>query len=329
MQFRFLRMSLGLILALAAQAALAQEPPSIPKVLKELKLGRNNTDKLVNKGEFAQKLDPKKPVLVSHCDNFVNEVVNASLFDPNSKAGARFADECMRDWSPVLAATTVDGFEKSLASVLGLLVNEKGAAFCTAFRVSQTWVATARHCYFERATGSPLRTIATTQFRMAGRATDYAIAELSCGAQPCTDKAAITSFSTLGDVLLLKVPRLADVPLPKIRFETDFRLGDQVVLIGASPEFGRANALLSDADPKGCTVAKREADCLFHNCNSGGGYSGAPIIRPALTDSGALSILGIHIEGVDTDGTQCRAPSLQGYGNVALAINDQFRGVHP
>lgn len=237
----------------------------------------------------------------------------------DSALQAAFAKHCMRDWTAALVASSPQPLEHSLALVLGVLVDEDGRAFCSAFRIASDRIATARHCFFARDTGAVVNDIGRTGFQLAGINQTYRIEAVEqMSAMPTGP------YSTSNDAISLVVAELKSTEMPALVLSDDPRVGEALLLIGASPEFSAKRQFLSDADPKGCQVGVKDAICFYHGCNAGEGYSGAPVVRPALNAQGALQVIGMHVEGTGTAGSDCRFPKLDGAGNTALFISKKF-----
>ncbi|MCP1574049.1 V8-like Glu-specific endopeptidase [Herbaspirillum rubrisubalbicans] len=281
----------------------------------------NDTEQVVIKDEFRSVTN--QPVLAdTECNALSREMLDALTGNNASRAlKAQFVSRCMHDWKLPLTANTPQSLEHSLAFTLGVLADKSsGRVFCSGFRIAADTVATAKHCFFDRTTGSRVNNIAATTFQLSGVEKLYELID--------NLPKQLAPFSASGDVLLLKIPTLASLEMPPLELAGNLRIGERILLIGVSSDFSAQRQFLSDGDPYGCAVAVKDKLCFYHNCTAGSGYSGAPVIRPVLNASGALQILGMHIEGVGTKDSDCDAPTLKGAGNTAL-LSDQLAKEKP
>lgn len=318
-------------LALASNQALSQVGALEFKALNHANerfkaLGGAINQQVVPKDDF-EKVSPfkppdKAPPVVSECDELSRSMLDANRLDMNDPAlKALFTSKCMNDWTDRLEAGARTVMERSLSMTLGLLVDADGSPFCTGFRIAADKVASARHCFYDRKTGVRFRNAGAISFQLPGSPRKFPL-------PPGLDDV-VAPYSAAGDVLVLRVPALASEPMPLVALKNDVVVGEKILLIGMSPQFSRKVRLLSDNHAKGCFVAMKDATCFYHNCSAGEGFSGAPILRPALDGTGALQVVGMHIEGVGTPGETCQAPALRDYGNTALLISSQQEGRAP
>lgn len=289
-------------------------------------LAGNINQQVVPKDDF-DKVSPfkppgKEPPVVTECDELSRSMLDANRLDVNDPAlKALFTSKCMNDWTDRLEDATRIGMERSLAMALGLLVDADGNPFCTGFRITADKVASAKHCFYDRKTGVLFRESGTISFRLPGLPRKFPL--------PPGLGRVVDPYSASGDVLILSVPALAGEPMPLVSLKRDVAVGEKILLIGMSPQFSKKVRLLSDNHKSGCFVAMKDASCFYHNCSAGEGFSGAPVLRPALDGTGALQVVGMHIEGVGTPGDTCQAPTLRDYGNTALLIYSQQEGKAP
>ncbi len=264
----------------------------------------------------------KEPPVVTECDELSRSMLDAKRLDVNDPVLKElFTTKCMNDWTDRLEADAKAGMERSLSMTLGLLVDADGNPFCTGFRIAAGKVASAKHCFYDRKTGVMFRESGTISFLLPGSPRKFPL--------PLGLSEIVAPYSASGDVLVLSVPALAAEPMPLVSLKADVAVGEKILLIGMSPQFSKTVRLLSDNHKRGCFVAMKDAACFYHNCSAGEGFSGAPVFRPALDGTGALQVLGMHIEGVGTPGDTCQAPALRDYGNTALLISSQQEGKAP
>lgn len=290
-------------------------------------LAGNINQQVVPKDDF-DKVSPfkqppsKEPHVVAECDELSRSMLDANRLDVNDPAlKAQFTSKCMNDWTDRLEDATRTGMEWSLSMTLGLLVDSDGNPFCTGFRITAVKVTSAKHCFYDRKTGVLFRDSGTTSFRLPGSPRSFPLA-------PVLDRV-VAPYSASGDVIILSVPALASEPMPLVSLKRDIAVGEKILLIGMSPQFSRKVRLLSDNHKSGCFVAMKDSTCFYHNCSAGEGFSGAPVLRSALDGTGALQVVGMHIEGVGTPGDTCQAPTLRDYGNTALLIYSPQEGKAP
>ena len=264
----------------------------------------------------------KEPPVATECDELSRSMLDANRLDMNDPAlKLLFTSKCMNDWTDRLEAGARTGMERSLSMTLGLLVDADGNPFCTGFRIAAGKIASAKHCFYDRKTGVLLRDSRTISFQLPGSPRKFPL--------PPGLGEVVAPYSASSDVLVLSVPDLTDEPMPLVSLKKDVVVGEKILLIGMSQQFSRKVRLLSDNHVRGCVVAMRDATCFYHNCSAGEGFSGAPVLRPALDGAGALQVVGMHIEGVGTPGETCQAPTLRDYGNTALLISSQQEGGTP
>lgn len=224
-----------------------------------------------------------------------------------------FTSKCMTDWTERLRVPAPGKMEAALSRTIGLLVDADGSPFCAGFRVAAGAIRTAKHCFYDRETGQRLWEPGTVSFQLS--AGDLRVALSQDMPQD------VAPYSAAEDSLVLLVPDLEKEPMPPISPSREVKVGEKLLLIGVSEHFSEKVRFLSDGDTEGCFVALKDANCFYHNCSAEEGFSGAPIFLPGTDESGALQIVGMHLEGVGTPGTTCQAPGLRGHGNTALIID--------
>ena len=234
--------------------------------------------------------------------DFVNWYFQSDLSDesrqkaaPVIQAQERFDKSCMEsniptEMNPVLIQRAV-----------GLLMLDS-KVFCTALRVSETEVLTARHCVVNPRTGA---TSNDARAVLAGKAKMWFTYEAEPGSRYEVCKSSLpqtasTGFTPSGDNIRLRTSRTKGPVAPLKWSTTPVKSGSSLYLrgyfhfaVGASGPLERLRSTAAG----GCFAHAGGGRCFFHGCQTTPIMSGAPVFkRPEPnTKSDVLEVAGLHL----------------------------------
>lgn len=242
-----------------------------------------------------------------------------------------------------------------LDSIVGVLsVSSPGIAerkFCTAFRISNTRVATARHCSYAVievggaavfSAGRVLFDLPLANKKVKVRGPICARKQLPDGlVQPCAAtyeiadadaaRGAPPEFSEDWDFLDIDDP---GIPFPStVDVGTAMSVSDNLVVGGLMLYAGflspapKHDSWLRVSRTGYCKIVEVTKDCATYGCQTIGGTSGAPLI--VMEESNRVAIRGIHVGSTDDDGVQknasCSARKMmigsRVHGNVGMVFS--------
>lgn len=236
-----------------------------------------------------------------------------------------------------------------LSKVVGHLAHQNNTQlqrFCTAFRIKENRIVTARHCFFKPETNQPyfsaddfsanrIRFILSTQpdgqpVRGPSCEQPALAASPTCKAYTATSKLETLLFEHDWIVMDISDP---GIPMPQeISVSATTPATGHLALVGLmlyggfrEPASDHANvdSWLRTARYGPCSLVKTEDGCLAYGCQAIEGSSGAPLI--SLKASGQMAIVGIHVAASDDPRAySCPTRTLVSegsmHGNLGLAI---------
>lgn len=284
-------------------------------------------------------LQPLKPMSGS-CSTATQQALSQGVTggsDPDvdqTAQGKIFADVERACMNPLVsAANAIDDAAPAWAkseqvhNVVGVLYSEsngKWSAFCTALLYTSDHLVTARHCLFDPDDGSP-----------NGRGQDLADGHVyfrlpRSDLQPIRVKRANHAstlsqhaFSYDEDVVLLDLSLSVPFTPPGIAFR-DPTKGEDLLVAGiaghaAADDAAPASLLRYTANAECRTLVVR-GGCVRHDCQTGGGFSGAPMFA-APNDEEArthtIRVAGFHLGPSIMGPCRDAATSTPGYETAA------------
>ncbi|MDW3205831.1 MAG: hypothetical protein R8L07_09815 [Alphaproteobacteria bacterium] len=189
-----------------------------------------------------------------------------------------------------------------ILSLVGFLVwrtnDETEVGFCTAMRVDDTRILTAKHCFYHRDDGRDGEARFTSAHFEDGKIRFYLLADLN-SSYPVGNPggAFLSAFGTKDDTLIVPVATNGtSVPGYAVRSPSQLGFASIIGLSSFERKSDWRDRVKVTLD-KTCFVTMPDADgCVVHACNTSGGFSGAPIFGMEASDNGALRpvVFGVH-----------------------------------
>jgi hypothetical protein len=211
-------------------------------------------------------------------------------------------DEC---FDPI-TSVPIGISEASAKAIVGFLVDSnplgKDLLLCTAVRVSIQSVLTAKHCFFDKNGGFPLKYLNSMR---NGWLHFYSLNDLSkryvLSLQDQTSAFRSSPNGAIPDSQDFTVLTLdtSDIPTPKINFRTassDKRL--ITVGFNSLTDESHWTESLRWSQKGVCFVSLVQDGCIVHGCNTTPGFSGAPLFQIDADDQ-SLSVVGLQIAAGD------------------------------
>lgn len=306
--------------------------------LKKL-IPQNYPDQVVDGERLAKKLELKFPAAkldlkslaqtTTTCIKKINKIDARGGIDEISQGEAlatEFDQSCLGRVETIPLALRSAGIEK----IVGI-VQRNDSTVCTAFRINRRVAMTAKHCFYDQREGTPIVSVGPMKVRFTlidNEKTELAATVVTCPSGLSAGGCPPIPLEPIGarvDFVYLLLPESAPplVSVPVV--EPAFKQTDALFLIGFFPHVLAASNLparemvrWSKNTP--CRVAYSDGICLYHSCQAVAGSSGAGIFS-IDTKNGHLSLIGMHLAGVNGDHRDCPAEVTGKLGNLAARLN--------
>ncbi len=288
------------------------------------------------------KFDPIRDAFTADCKREAGRYTNAFL-------SLTTANDLASMFSRPLFTVASDAYERNclvpldqvpldvrrVIGVLGLETPRGTVFFCSATIVGERRLLTARHCFFDPASGAPLQSWTGLNGSLV---TFYSVTThagtRSFSAKPLDPDEAAHEFAPFDDHLQLGViegpfEHVAEVGTESL---TDLHIPLPAWVVGSNALLGdvtRAPSALTyvrGSGPQSCAVVGvTAAGCLYHSCQTGKTTSGGGIL---VQKPGGYGLVGVH-KGAISDASPCEAnaPSSLDLNLGAEFIQSDLLGV--
>lgn len=313
-------------------SSVAREP------LKKI-IPRHYADQVVDGDRLAKKLELKFPAAqldlkslaktTANCIEMIQKIDARGGIGELSQGEAlakEFDQYCLGGVETIPLALRSAGIEKLVG-----IVQLNDSIVCTAFRISRRVAMTAKHCFYDQREGTQLVTAGPTHVRFTlidNEKTELSAIVVTCPTGLIAGGCPPIPLEPIGarvDFVYLLLPEAAPPLVSAPVVELAFNQTDALFLIGFFPHVlptsnlpAREMVRWSKNAP--CRVAYSDGICLYHSCQAVAGSSGAGIFS-IDTKNGKLSLIGMHLAGVNGDHRDCPAEATGKLGNLAARLN--------